>query len=171
MLSYLFEPRLWDSKFDNIAHKAKAFDSLFILNRAIQINWKTELILNGLKIVSMKIEHLFFIDRIPYLPMPLHKLPEAFGLSTTKSLYPHFFNKNTNLDYVGHIPDVSYFGFDEMGISERRESMTWYDDQKNKVFKNKLVLEKYCQDDVTVLRQACQIFIREFINWKHGGFS
>ena len=25
------------------------------------------------------------------------------------------------------------------------------------------MLEKYCQDDVTVLRQACQIFRREFI--------
>jgi len=41
--------------------------------------------------------------------------------------------------------------------------MTWYDNQKNKVFDNKPVLEKYCQDDVTVLRQACQIFRREFI--------
>ena len=70
---------------------------------------------------------------------------------------------DTNLNYVGPIPDVSYFGVDEMSISERREFMTWYDNQKHKVFNNKLVLEKYCQDDVTVLRQACQIFRREFI--------
>ena len=41
--------------------------------------------------------------------------------------------------------------------------MTWYEDKKNRVFDNKLVLEKYCQDDVTVLRQACLIFRREFI--------
>ena len=26
-----------------------------------------------------------------------------------------------------------------------------------------MILEQYCQDDVTVLRQACQIFRREFI--------
>ena len=39
--------------------------------------------------------------------------------------------------------------------------MVWR--SKNKVFDNKLVLEKYFQDDVTVLRQACQIFRREFI--------
>jgi len=50
-----------------------------------------------------------------------------------------------------------------MSISERGEFMTWYEGQKNRVFDNKLVLEKYCQDDVTVLRQACQIFRREFI--------
>ena len=94
--------------------------------------------------------------------MSIRKLLEAFGLSVTKSRYPHYFNTNTNLNCVGPIPDVSYFGIDEMGISERREFMTWYDDEKNRVF-DKLDLEKYCQDDVIVLRQACQIFRREFI--------
>ena len=41
--------------------------------------------------------------------------------------------------------------------------MTWYDEQKNRVFDNKLVLEKYCENDVTVLRKTCQIFRQEFI--------
>ena len=31
------------------------------------------------------------------------------------------------------------------------------------LFDNKPVLEAYCQDDVTVLRQACQLFIRQFL--------
>jgi len=161
LLSYLCEPRPWVSKFVAIAHNAKAFDSQFILNRAIQMKWKPELILNGLKIVSMKIQHMLFIDSVSYLPMPLRKLPEAFGLSVTKSWYPHYFNTNTNLNYVGPIPDVSYYGVDEMSISERGEYMTWYEGKKNRFFDNKLVLEKYCQDDVTVLRQACQIFRRK----------
>jgi len=87
--------------------------------------------------------------------MPLRNLPEAFGLSIIKSWYLYYFNKNTNLDYVGTFPDISYFGVDEMSISERRKFMTWYNDQKNNVFDNKLVLEKYCHDDVTVLRHAC----------------
>ena len=106
---------------------------------------------------------MLFIDSVSYLPMPLVKLPETFGLSVTKSWYPHYLNKNTNMNYVGSILDVSYFGYDEMKICVRREFMTWYDDQKNKVFGNKLVLEKYFQDDVTVLRQACQIFSRDFM--------
>ena len=141
LLSYLCEPRPWVNKVVAIAHNAKAFDSQFILNRAIQMKWKPELILNGLKIVCMKIEHMLFIDSVSYLPMPLRKVPEAFGLGTTKSWYPHYFNKNTNLDYVEPIPDVSYFRVDEMSMSEKREFMTWYDDQKNKLFDNKLVLE------------------------------
>ena len=94
---------------------------------------KHELILNGLEIGSMKIQHMLFIDSVSYLPIPLRKLPETFGLSATKSWYPHYFNKYTNLNYV----------VDEMDISERREFMTWYDDQMNKVFDNKLVLKKY----------------------------
>ena len=49
-----------------------------------------------------------------------------------------------------------------MSQSERREFMIWYESQKNEVFDNKRVLEQYCQD-VTVLRQACQIFKRDFI--------
>ena len=31
------------------------------------------------------------------------------------------------------------------------------------VFDNKRVLEAYCQDDVSVLREACRVFWREFI--------
>ena len=85
LLSYLCEPRPWVSKVVAITHNAKAFDSLFILNRAIQMKWKPELILNGLKIVCMKIEHMF-IDSVSYLLMPLRKVPEAFGHDTTKIL-------------------------------------------------------------------------------------
>jgi len=41
--------------------------------------------------------------------------------------------------------------------------MAWYDEQKDKVFDNRRVLEQYYQEDVIVLRQACQIFCPDFI--------
>ena len=94
--------------------------------------------------------------------MPLRKLPEAFGLQASKSWYSHLFNTKANLDYVGAIPDIKYYGADEMSEGERRKFMAWYDKEKVKVFDNRLVLEQYCQDDVTVLRQACRVFRREF---------
>jgi len=97
LLSFLCEPRPWVSKVAAIAHNAKAFDSQFILNRAIKMNWKHQLILTGFKIVSIKIEHMF-IDSFSYLPMQLRELPEAFGLSVTKSWNSHILNKNTNLN-------------------------------------------------------------------------
>jgi len=94
--------------------------------------------------------------------MPLRKLSEAFGLAASKSWYPHYFNTTANLDYVGLIHDIEYYGADEMSEGERREFMAWYNEQKVKVFDNRHVLEQYCQDDDTVLRQAC-VFRREFL--------
>jgi hypothetical protein len=79
----------------------------------------------------------------------------AFGLSSSKSRFPHYFNTEANLDYVGPIPDIQYFGDDEMSEGERKDLFSWYNDKKDKVFDCCRVLEQYCQDDVTVLRQAC----------------
>ena len=55
--------------------------------------------------------------------MPLRKLPEAFGLQASKSWYPHLFNTKANLDYVGAIPDIKYYGANEISEGERREFM------------------------------------------------
>ena len=85
----------------------------------------------------MKIEHMLFFDSASYVPMPLRKLPEEFGLSVAKSWYPHFVNTKKNLDYVVPFSDVSYFGVDEMSQSVGKEFMTWYDSQKDKVFANR----------------------------------
>ena len=54
LLTYLCEPRPWAGKIVAIAHNAKEFDLYFILNRAIKLKCKLELITNGLKIISMK---------------------------------------------------------------------------------------------------------------------
>ena len=51
-----------------IAHNVKAFDLHFILNRAIMLKWKPEIIANVLKIISMKMEHLVFLESVSFLP-------------------------------------------------------------------------------------------------------
>ena len=163
LLTYLCEPRPWPSKIVAIAHNAKAFGLHFFLNRANKLNWKPELITNGLKIISMKMEQSVFLDSVSFVPCELRKLPEAFGLQTTKSWYPHYFNTKENLDYVGPMTDISYYGVEEMGGGEREEFLAWYETRKSQMFHNKHVLEAYCQDDLTVLRQACRVFRREFL--------
>jgi len=50
-----------------------------------------------------------------------------------------------------------------MSEGERREFLALYNKEKVKVFDNRHVLEQYGQDDVTVLRQACRVFRREFL--------
>jgi len=85
MLTYLCKPRPWANKIDAMAHNAKAFDLHFILKRLIMLKWKPELIMCGLKITCMKMEHLVFLDSVSFLPCALRILPEAFGLSASKS--------------------------------------------------------------------------------------
>jgi len=92
MLTYLCKPSPWANKIVAIAHNAKAFDLHFILNRAVFLKWKPELIMSGLMILFMKMEHLVFLDSVSFLPCALRKLPEVFGLSASKSWYPHYFN-------------------------------------------------------------------------------
>ena len=43
------------------------------------------MIMNGLKIMCMKMQHLVFLDSVSFLPFPLRKLPGAFGLTASKS--------------------------------------------------------------------------------------
>jgi hypothetical protein len=50
-----------------------------------------------------------------------------------------------------------------MSASERNEFLAWYDGQKAAIFDNRRVLESYCQDDVSKLREACRVLSREFI--------
>jgi hypothetical protein len=155
MLAYVCEPRPWADRMVAIAHNAKAFDLHFILNRAIFLKWQPELLMTGVKVMCMKVEHITFLDSLNYLPFPLRKLPYAFGLTFRKSWYPHYFNTSENLNYFGAMPDILYYGVNAMSHSDRQEFLEWYKGQKDITFDNNPVLESFCQDDVTVLRQAC----------------
>ena len=78
LLSHLVEKRPWCNRVIAIAHNSRGFDAQFILDRAIVLKWTPELILNGQKIICMKINHVTFLDSISFMPMALRKLPEAF---------------------------------------------------------------------------------------------
>ena len=117
------------------------------------------------KIILMRMEHMKFIDCISALPFPLRKLSAAFGLTAGKGWYPHYFNKEENLNYVGSIPDKIYYVVEEMSAGERTEFLEWYDRQRCVLFDKRRVLVPYCQDDVTVVRLACQMFRREFLHF------
>jgi len=96
MLSYIGKPRTWVNKIVAIAHNTKAFDLYFILNRAVLLKWQPEPIMNGLKIMCMKMEHLVSLDSVSFLPCSLRMLPDAFGLTASKSWYHHYFNTEEN---------------------------------------------------------------------------
>jgi hypothetical protein len=51
-----------------------------------------------------------------------------------------------------------------MSEGDRYEFVAWYASQKDAVFDNRRVLEEYSQAEVTVLRQACRVFRRDFMH-------
>ena len=62
----------------DIAHKAKAFDLLFVLNRLVCMKLLPELlIMSGHKIMCLKLENATWLDSLNYLAMQFRKLPEA----------------------------------------------------------------------------------------------
>ena len=80
------------------------------------LKWGPELVIRGRKIILTKMEHIKFNYSIIFLPFPLRKLSTAFGLTAAKGWYPHYFNTEENLKYIGSIPDTSYYGIDEMRV-------------------------------------------------------
>jgi hypothetical protein len=98
MLDYLRESSPWCNQIIGIAHNTKMFVLHFILNRAILLKWRPELIMSGQKILCMSFEHMKFFDSICFLPFPLRKLSSAFRLTASKSWYPHYFKKMENLE-------------------------------------------------------------------------
>ena len=97
--------------------------------------------MSGLEIMCMKMEHLVFLDSVSFLPCALRELPEAFGMSASKSWYPDYFNTREKRNYVGPIPDMTYYGVDEMQEDERKEFLVWYESQRSETFDNRQVLE------------------------------
>jgi len=58
-------------------------------------------------------------------------------------MYPHYFNTVENLNYVGTIPDMTYYVVIVMREEERKEFLVWCERQRSKTFDNRHVLESY----------------------------
>lgn len=158
-----------DDKFKEvvvIAHNGQKYDLHFILKYMYKHSseWtlrEESLIMNGTKILRIKIGRYRFLDSINFFAVPIAKLPAMFSIDNhSKGHYPHYFNIPENFDYVGALPAIEYFDAGNMKNKQREEFVEWYNVEKtlNTVFNNREVLLKYCKEDVTILRLACLKF-------------
>ncbi|XP_046391618.1 uncharacterized protein LOC124159751 [Ischnura elegans] len=152
-----------------IAHYGKGYDSHFIVKTMVEkMSWQPKLISSGAKLMSVEYEGVKFIDSLNFLPMSLTKLPSALGLddSLAKGYFPHLFNTAINKDYEGPMPPASDYGTEGMTREELKKFQKWYEEKvaKNYIFKMAEELEKYCIQDVNILRMAGVKFRREFLS-------
>lgn len=146
-----------------IAHNAQSYDLYHILPEIHKNGAQPEIIQNGLKIMSLKVCSVTFIDSLNFLPMALDKLPKAFELHEMKKGYfPHLFSTEENQNYSGILPSAHYYDPDGMHASKRKDFEKWHEEHKNDVFVYQDELLKYCISDVDILQRACASFRQIF---------
>lgn len=145
-----------------VAHNLQKYDGHFILQYMYtnQSEWQLKedsLIINGSKILQIRIGRFRFIDSLNFFGVALAKLPSMFNLQcSSKGYYPHFFNTPENTYYIGLIPDPIYYGVDHMKTDDRTKFLEWRANEilNCRVFDNRRELIKYCRQDVNILRIA-----------------
>ncbi|XP_052131334.1 uncharacterized protein LOC127751597 [Frankliniella occidentalis] len=148
-----------------VAHNAKAFDAIFVLQELVKRDLKPDLILNGAKILCMKIGNWKFIDSLMFLPMPLSCMPKSFGFSELKKGYwPFLANKPEYYNYEGPLLDRDLYCVSGMKSKGANDFDAWYDAQVagKYIFNFRRELIEYCISDVTILRHSCQAFRKLF---------
>lgn len=147
-----------------VGHNAKSFDAIFVLQEVIARRLVPELVLQGAKILCLKVGNWKFIDSLMFLPMPLSSMPKSFGLSELKGHWPFMANRPQYYNYEGPLLDKEMYCISTMKTKAAREFHQWHDEQvaKNVVFNFKKEIIEYCVSDVSILRQACGAFRKLF---------
>ena len=145
-----------------VAHNGKAFDNYFMYKFALENALKPDVIFTGSKIMSMSVKkglNIRFIDSFNFLPMALARMPKALGLTCEdKGTYPYLFNTQANESYEGTMPAKTFFAIDRMNPGKRIEFEKWYAENSHLVWNWKNETEKYCRQDVVILRKAMTKF-------------
>ena len=94
IISYTFKSRSWTERVLAIAYNAEVFDLQFVLNRLALMKLLSELlIMNGQKIMCLKLQNFKWLDSLNYPAMQLRWSPEAISMTAAKSWYPNLFNR------------------------------------------------------------------------------
>lgn len=146
-------------------HNLKGFDGVLTLNTMYNLNLKvTNQMGTGTKVLHFKHGNLVFKDSLNFLNMPLASFPRTFGLTDMKKgFFPHKFSKQTNLEYEGPIPALSYFEPQHMSEDKKKECEDWHAEQiaTGVTWNFKKEMLEYCKDDVRILREGCLKFAQD----------
>ena len=160
---FLFQSKKFQN-FTMIAHNMRGFDACFLIRYLHQNNIHFTPTVTGLKLTSTFIPSLSIrlIDSLNFFPMPLSALPKAMGIEhvvSCKGFFPHFFSAPENLSYIGKMPDPEFFGCYDMKSDDIFRE--WYLKNQNETFNFKTEVEKYCRQDVLILKEACLEFRKQ----------
>lgn len=149
-----------------LAHNGSGYDTRLVfeylaLNRPdIRMNQ----VCNGTRILQLVVNpgkvdgrKLIFRDTLLHLASSLRGLTAAFNdgsVEMAKGYYPHLFNTEENVDYVGPIPGKEFFDitFSCRSDKDRDDFLAWYEKNKGvKNWNNREEKKRYCENDVECL--------------------
>jgi hypothetical protein len=115
-------------------HNMAKFDIIFLLKHLIKLSSVQPIIHNG-RIISIYLNFgkdlkysIQFKDSYLILISSLLKLTKGFRVDMIKSIFPFLFVNENNLDYIGNVPEIKYFG--------NKIELTDYNEYKSKFNKN-----------------------------------
>lgn len=165
-----------NENFTACAHNFQGFDGIFVMKyikeNMLPTERMPEAIVNGTKIMTLTYKKVRMIDSFLFIPMALEKFPKTFGLTEMKKgFWCHKFNSRENNEYIGSMPDRSYYSPEFFSDSKRQEFDIWYENQKNEIFDFKKELTEYCLSDVKLLKHGVLTFRKNIINITNGAID
>lgn len=152
-----------------IAHNAGRYDTHFIKKKFISRGILTSDIVTGNTFIEVKtIKYgIRFIDSYRFIPIPLRKFPQTFGIKDIKKgFFPYLALRPTHKRTRNiPIPKIEKYGFDRMSSGVRDEGIEWYNtySSENPIIDIWLECKEYCIDDVKLLKKGCMIFRETFM--------
>ena len=135
-------------------HNLAKFDIIFLLKYIIKLGFLQPVIHND-KIISLQVNYgknkeyqVEFKDSLLILTTSLAKLCKAFNVENSKSIFPHFFVNENNLNYIGKVPSLNYFPDIELKDFDK------YKNEYNNNWNLKNEAVKYCELDCISLYQV-----------------
>ena len=158
------------SEYTVIAHNGRGYDFQFIQEYVYQhTTIKPKNVYAGSKIMLLDIPDykIRCVDSLNFLTMTLASFPKTFGIKElAKGFFPHFFNTTKNFYYVGRVPSLRYFGYNQLSTAKREELIKWWVAKRATNYKwdQFAEMKKYCISDVDILRRCCIVFRQLYLD-------
>jgi hypothetical protein len=145
-------------RYNVYVHNLAKFDIIFLLKYLVKLG-SVHPVIHNQRIISINFNfskngayQLHFRDSYLILLASLWKLCKSFNVENSKSIFPHFFVSENNLDYEGKVPEFKYFkGINISDYNNYRKSF-----KNNWNLKNEAI--KYCNLDCISLHQVITRF-------------
>ena len=105
-----------------IAHNFGEYDSYFVLKGLTDEGICPVIIPRGGRILSLSLpgREIKFLDSYLFVPLPLRKLPDCFGIPTQKKGgFPHLMKRPEFQDYNGSMPPMHLWNPKQMSLKQR----------------------------------------------------